>query len=80
MTFALCLDWHASLDDKIDHFRIQKKCYFLVKFVVSVIIFVRDCRTFWPSQFEIDNVGCILYKMLLIQINSCKNLKLYQGY
>ena len=28
---------------KINHFRIHKKCYFPVKFVVSLIIFVNDC-------------------------------------
>ena len=28
----------------MNYFCIHKKCYFLVKFVVSLIIFVRDCR------------------------------------
>ena len=30
---------------KINHFRIHKNCYFPVKFVISLIIFVRDCRS-----------------------------------
>ena len=29
---------------KINHFRIHNKCYFPVKFVVSLIIFVHHCR------------------------------------
>ena len=28
----------------MNHFRIDNKCYFPVKFVVSLNIFVRDCR------------------------------------
>ena len=28
----------------MNHFRIHKKCYFPVKFVVSLNIFARDCR------------------------------------
>ena len=28
----------------MNHLRIDKKCYFPVKFVVSLNIFVRDCR------------------------------------
>ena len=34
----------SALRPKINHYRIHKKCYFPVKFVVSLIIFVRDCE------------------------------------
>ena len=34
----------AALRPEIKHFRIRKKCYFPVKFVVCAIIFVNDCR------------------------------------
>ena len=33
----------SSLRPEIKHFRIRKKCYFPVKFVVCAIIFVNDC-------------------------------------
>ena len=35
----------SALRPKINHFRIYKKCYFPVKFVVRLIIFVNDCRS-----------------------------------
>ena len=34
----------SALRPKLNTFRIRKKCYFAVKFVVSLIIFVNDCR------------------------------------
>ena len=34
----------SALRPKINYFRIHKKCYFPVKVVVSLNIFVRDCR------------------------------------
>ena len=33
----------SALRPEIKHFRIHKKCYFRVKFVVSANIFVQDC-------------------------------------
>ena len=38
--FRICF---PTLRPEIKHFRIHKKCYFSVKFVVSVIIFVNVC-------------------------------------
>ena len=34
----------TALRAEIKHFRIHKKCYFPVKFVISSNIFVHDCR------------------------------------
>ena len=44
----------SALRPKSNHFRIHKKCYFPVKFLVSLIIFVRDCSSnFSPFSFRI---------------------------
>ena len=42
---------------KFNHFRIHEKCYFPVKFVVSLNIFVRDCRyIFTPFTCTFNNI------------------------
>ena len=50
-------NYFEALRPKINHFRIHKKCYFPVKFVVSLIIYVHDCRHLW----KLGSITKIIY-------------------
>ena len=49
----------SAFGSKINHFGIHKKCYFPVKFVVSLIIFVNDCRNVWPFGAELTDFSFV---------------------
>ena len=67
----------SALRPKINHFRIQKKCYFLVKFVVSLITFVNDCHLLsfsfftWPLPFYKGIVAAKKYNWhIIMEVNT----------
>ena len=43
---------------KINHFRIQRKCCIPIKFVVSLIKFVNDCRNEKTYDIKYRSVHC----------------------
>ena len=47
----------SALRPKINHFRIHQKCYFPVKFVVSLIILLRDCTKLSRKLYKNDLLG-----------------------